>query len=53
MGTLGGFASPFGPPPATPAPLAALGLAKPTRALALAGKARRLPTRLDLCPRLW
>ena len=29
MGTLGGFASPFGPPPATPAPLAALGLAKP------------------------
>jgi hypothetical protein len=34
---LGGFASPFGPPPATPAPLAALGLAKPSRALALAG----------------
>jgi hypothetical protein len=23
MGTLGGFALPFGPPPATPAPLAA------------------------------
>ena len=37
MGTLGGFASPFGPPPATPAPLAALGLANPSRALALAG----------------
>ena len=30
MGTLGGFAPPFGPPPATPAPLASLGLAKPS-----------------------
>ena len=31
MGTLKGFASPFGPPPATTAPLAALGLANPSR----------------------
>ena len=29
MGTLKGFASPFGPAPATPTPLASLGLAKP------------------------
>ena len=29
MGTLGGFAPPFGPPPAAPASLASLGLAKP------------------------
>ena len=29
MGTLKGFASPFGPPPATPTPLASLGLAIP------------------------
>jgi hypothetical protein len=29
MGTLGGFASPFGPPPATSTPLASLGLAMP------------------------
>jgi hypothetical protein len=29
MGTLGGFASPFGPPPAASSPLASLGLAKP------------------------
>jgi hypothetical protein len=29
MGTLGGFAPPFGPPPATSSPLASLGLAKP------------------------
>ena len=63
--TLTGFASPFGPPPATPTPLAspfgdfgtctfpatparyaralALGLANPSRALALAGKARLRP----------
>ena len=34
MGTLGGFAPPFGPPTSTPTPLAALGLAKPSRALA-------------------
>jgi hypothetical protein len=61
MGTLKGFASPFGPPPATSSPLAspfgdfgtctfpttparyarvlALGLAKPSRALAPSGKA--------------
>ena len=39
MGTLRGFASPFGPPPATPTPLASLGLAKPC-ALAPAGEAR-------------
>jgi hypothetical protein len=31
MGTLGGFASPFGPPPAASSPLASLGLAKPSR----------------------
>jgi hypothetical protein len=31
MGTLGGFASPFGPPPAPSSPLASLGLAKPSR----------------------
>ena len=31
MGTLEGFASPFGPPTPTPTPLAALGLAKPSR----------------------
>ena len=31
MGTLKGFAPPFGPPPATPTPLASLGLAKPSR----------------------
>jgi hypothetical protein len=31
MGTLGGFATPFGPPPATASPLASLGLAKPSR----------------------
>jgi len=29
MGTLGGFAPPFGPPPATTSPLASLGLAIP------------------------
>jgi hypothetical protein len=29
MGTLEGFAPPFGPPPATNHPLASLGLAKP------------------------
>ena len=29
MGTLKGFALPFGPPPATASPLASLGLAKP------------------------
>ena len=29
MGTLKGFAPPFGPPPASPTPLASLGLAKP------------------------
>ena len=40
MGTLGGFASPFGPPPAPSSPLASVGLAKPSRALASAGKAR-------------
>jgi hypothetical protein len=34
MGTLKGFAPPFGPPRPTPAPLAALGLANPSRALA-------------------
>ena len=28
MGTLKGFAPPFGPPPATPTPLASLGLAR-------------------------
>ena len=32
MGTLKGFAPPFGSPPATPTPLASLGLAKPSRA---------------------
>ena len=37
MGTLGGFASPFGPPPAASSPLASLGLAKPSRAVAPAG----------------
>ncbi len=31
MGTLKGFAPPFGTPPATPSPLASLGLAKPSR----------------------
>ena len=31
MGTLKGFALPFGPPPATSSPLASLGLAKPSR----------------------
>ena len=36
MGTLKGFAPPFGPPPATATPLASLGLAKPC-ALAPAG----------------
>jgi hypothetical protein len=44
MGTLKGFAPPFGPPPATPTPLASLGLAVPSRALAPAGK-----DRLRLC----
>ena len=29
MGTLGGFAPPFGPPPASSTPLASLGLATP------------------------
>jgi len=38
MGTLGGFAPPFGPPPATPTPLASLGLAKPSRDGALPAK---------------
>ena len=37
VGTLKGFAPPFGPPPATPTPLAPLGLATPSRALAPAG----------------
>ena len=40
MGTLKGFASPFGPAPATPTALASLGLAIPSRVLAPAGKAR-------------
>ena len=40
MGTLKGFASPFGPPPAASSPLASLGLANPSRALAPAGEAR-------------
>jgi hypothetical protein len=31
MGTLKGFASPFGPPPASPTPLASLGLAMHSR----------------------
>ena len=31
MGTLKGFAPPFGPPPTTPTPLASLGLAIPSR----------------------
>ena len=31
MGTLGGFAPPFGPPPASSPPLAALGLTNPSR----------------------
>jgi hypothetical protein len=31
MGTLRGFAPSFGPPPATPTPLASLGLAIPSR----------------------
>jgi hypothetical protein len=30
MGTLKGFAPPFGPPPATASPLASLGLAMPS-----------------------
>ena len=38
MGTLGGFASPFGPPPAASSPLASLGLAKPSRDAALPAK---------------
>jgi hypothetical protein len=38
MGTLGGFASPFGPPPTTSSPLASLGLAKPSRDAALPAK---------------
>ena len=41
MGTLGGFASPFGPPPTTFSPLASLGLAKPSRDAAL-------PARTDI-----
>ena len=45
MGTLKGFASPFGSPPAIPTPLASLGLAKPSRWCA-AGKAGGLPTRI-------
>ena len=60
MGTLGGFAAPFGPPPTTSSPLASLGLAKPSRDAALpaepAGSAREglslLPfARLRLAPR--
>jgi hypothetical protein len=39
MGTLKGFAPPFGPPPAASSPLASLGLAKPSRALAPSGEA--------------
>ena len=31
MGTLKGFASPFGPPPTAASPLASLGLAMPSR----------------------
>jgi hypothetical protein len=38
MGTLGGFASPFGPPPTTSSPLASLGLAKPSRDATLPAK---------------
>jgi hypothetical protein len=34
MGTLKEFALPFGPPPAPSTPLASLGLAKPSRAVA-------------------
>jgi hypothetical protein len=43
MGTLGGFASPFGPPPAASSPLASLGLAKPSRDAALPARARAKP----------
>ena len=52
MGTLGGFASPFGPPPAASSPLASLGLAKPSRDAALpaepAGSARGCLARTDI-----
>jgi hypothetical protein len=52
MGTLGGFAPPFGPPPATTSPLASLGLAKPSRDAALpakpAGSARACLARTDI-----
>ena len=40
MGTLGGFAPPFGPPPAAPTPLASLGLAIPSRDGAPPARAR-------------
>ena len=40
MGTLKGFASPFGPPPATSSPLASLGLAIPSRVGAPPARAR-------------
>jgi len=40
MGTLKGFALPFGPPPATSSPLASLGLAKPSRDGAPPARAR-------------
>jgi len=40
MGTLKGFAPPFGPPPATTSPLASLGLAKPSRDGAPLARAR-------------
>jgi tetratricopeptide (TPR) repeat protein len=42
MGTLRGFASPFGPPPATPTPLASLGLAIPP-AMVRRRQSRRAP----------
>ncbi len=41
MGTLGGFALPFGPPPASSSPLALLGLAKPSREWWAAGEGGR------------
>jgi hypothetical protein len=40
MGTLGGFAPPFDPSPATTSPLASLGLAMPYRDAALPARAR-------------
>jgi hypothetical protein len=54
MGTLKGFAPPFGPPLATSSPLALLGLANPSRdgprRAELAGSPRDMVRKIRTCP---